>query len=241
MLTLKNVSKTYGKKKALSDFSYTFDHGIYALLGPNGAGKSTLMNIIAGVTKANVGSDVLLDGHTQKELKDLYFSAIGYMPQQQSLIESFTPVQFLGYVAGLKGIDKKTAESEMETLLKSVELWEVRHKKCGGFSGGMKQRLLFAQALLGKPKILILDEPTAGLDPRQRVILRRMIEQYAKENTVIISTHIVSDVEMSADKIIFIKQGKILEQVDRNDIDEGLENRYMTLFGEENYDTDNTL
>lgn len=241
MLELKNVSKMYGKKEALTGFSFSFDNGIYALLGPNGAGKSTLMNIVAGVIEPDDKSELLLDGHTKKELKDTYFSAIGYMPQQQTLIESFTPIQFLGYVAGLKGIDKKTAESEIKKLLKSVELWNVCHKKCGGFSGGMKQRLLFAQALLGSPQILILDEPTAGLDPRQRVILRRMIEQYAKENTVIISTHIVSDVEMSADKIIFINQGKILEQVDRNDIDEGLEKRYMVLFGEGNYDTNDTL
>lgn len=239
MLILKSIDKHYGKKAALNGFSYTFDKGIYALLGPNGAGKSTLMNIIAGVIGRDCG-EITLNGISDRKSAG-YKSLIGYMPQQQALIDTFTPVQFLGYIAGLKGIAKKDAEKQIDTLLYKVELTEHLHNKIGGFSGGMKQRLLLAQAMLGTPEILILDEPTAGLDPRQRVILRGIIEEYAKEHTVIISTHIVSDIESLASEIIMLKGGSIIESGRVADMLFGnaaysLEELYMKLFdgGEKN-------
>ena len=239
MLILKSIDKHYVKKAALNGFSYTFDKGIYALLGPNGAGKSTLMNITAGVIGRD-GGEITLNGISDTKSAG-YKALIGYMPQQQALINTFTPVQFLGYVAGLKGIAKKDAEKQIDTLLYKAELPDHLQDKIGGFSGGMKQRLLFAQAMLGTPEILILDEPTAGLDPRQRVILRGIIEEYAKEHTVIISTHIVSDVEDLASEIILLKDGSIIESgtvgdmLCRNAAD-SLEDLYMKLFddGEKN-------
>lgn len=236
-LELKNVSKHYRNKLALNDFTYSFSSGIYALLGPNGAGKSTLMNIIAGVIEADKGSGVILDDKNIIELGDDYRSHIGFMPQKSALIESFSALRFMKYISGLKGL--KNTDDEISELLKKVELYDNKGEKCGGFSGGMKQRLMLAQAMLGSPDILILDEPTAGLDPRQRVIFRNMIRDYSKNKTVIISTHIVSDIEAQADCIIIMNAGKIIESgtngelIGRNNC-EDIESLYMKLFGEKN-------
>ncbi len=234
-LELKNVSKHYKKKLALNGFTYSFLSGIYALLGPNGAGKSTLMNIIAGVIEADKDSGVFLDGKSVDELGDDYRSHIGFMPQRNALIDSFSALRFMKYISGLKGL--KNTDSEIAELLKKVELYDNRNEKCGGFSGGMKQRLMLAQAMLGSPDILILDEPTAGLDPRQRVIFREMMREYSENNIVIVSTHIVSDIETQADNIIIMKAGEITasgtnrELIDRYGSSE-LEELYMKLFGE---------
>ena len=234
-LELKNVSKHYKKKLALSDFTYSFSSGIYALLGPNGAGKSTLMNIIAGVIAADKESGVFLDGRSIVELGNEYRSHIGFMPQRNALIDSFSALRFMKYISGLKGL--KNTDDEISILLKKVELYDNRGEKCGGFSGGMKQRLMLAQAMLGSPDILILDEPTAGLDPRQRVIFRNMMREYSESKTVVVSTHIVSDIEAQADEIIIMKAGEITasgtnsELLDRYGCTE-LESLYMKLFGE---------
>lgn len=236
-LELKNVSKHYKKKLALSDFTYSFSSGIYALLGPNGAGKSTLMNIIAGVIAADKESGVFLDGRSIVELGNEYRSHIGFMPQRNALIDSFSALRFMKYISGLKGL--KNTDSEIAELLKRVELYENRNEKCGSFSGGMKQRLMLAQAMLDSPDILILDEPTAGLDPRQRVIFRNMIREYSASRTVIISTHIVSDIEAQADSIVIMNAGEIIESgtnaelIGRNNC-EDIESLYMKLFGEIN-------
>lgn len=240
MLELKDISKRYGKKVALHSFSYSFDKGIYALLGPNGAGKSTLMNITAGVIQRS-GGQIFLNGKNIAKQNAQYKAAFGYMPQQQALINTFSPVQFLGYIAGLKGLSKREADEQIPALLKKVELFDNSREKIGGFSGGMKQRLLFSQSLLGSPEIVILDEPTVGLDPRQRVILRGVIEDYSKEHTVIISTHIVSDVESLAAEVIMLKNGRIIEsgrcgEFLKRSGAPTLESLYMKLFdnGDEN-------
>ncbi len=209
-LNVSNISKHYGKHLALDSFSYSFNNGIYALLGPNGAGKSTFMNIIAGIIPQDKDGNVSLNGIDRKQLKSSYKMHIGYMPQQQSLPEAFTAKRFLSYIAGLKGIDKKTAQKQVNELLQKVELSDFIGNKIGSFSGGMKQRLLLTQAMLGSPDILILDEPTSGLDPRQRVIMRSLIKEYAEDHIVIISTHIVSDIENIANEVILLRKGKIV-------------------------------
>ncbi len=234
-LELKNVSKHYKKKSALNGFTYSFSSGIYALLGPNGAGKSTLMNIIAGVIDADKGSGIFLDGKSIDILGDEYRSHIGFMPQKSALMDSFSALRFMKYISGLKGL--KNTDSEIGELLRKVELFDNRNEKCGGFSGGMKQRLMLAQAMLGSPDILILDEPTAGLDPRQRVIFRNMVRGYSESKTVIVSTHIVSDIEAQADCIIIMQSGKIAASGSNSALltqygCSELEELYMKLFGE---------
>ncbi|MBQ8896766.1 MAG: ATP-binding cassette domain-containing protein [Clostridia bacterium] len=209
-MTINGLSKSYGKVKALSQFSYTFNNGIYALLGPNGSGKSTLMNIITGNLKADCGSvmyngkDVLRDG---KEFRE----TLGFMPQTPGMYPQFTVYEFMKYMSLLKGIDSKEVESIISDLLNEVELFDVSNMKIKALSGGMKQRLSLVQALAGKPELIILDEPTVGLDPRQRIIVRNLISRIAVDKTVIIATHIVSDIEAFASRVIMLKKGCIAE------------------------------
>lgn len=210
-LQLQHLSKHYGTKYAINDINTTLTPGVYGLLGANGAGKTTLICMICGVLKPTSGK-IRLDGKTIEELGEHYYSHLGYMPQNFGFYPDFTAREFMRYMAAVKGLDKKKAKTRTEELLELVNLHDVADKKIKSFSGGMKQRLGIAQAELNAPDILILDEPTAGLDPKERVRFRNLISNFAKKKIVILSTHIVSDVSYIADTILMMKDGTFLLQ-----------------------------
>lgn len=237
MLELYNISKKYKEKIALNDVSLKLDNGIYGLLGPNGAGKSTLMNIITGNLEPTEGT-IKWEGKEVKELGSNYRSLLGYAPQQQGMYETFSGRRFLSYMATLKGISKSSMEDEINRVLLYVNMVEKSNQKIGTYSGGMKQRILIAQAIIGNPKLVILDEPTAGLDPKERVRIRERIAELSKDKIILVSTHVVSDIESIAKKIILIKTGKIIDYANVNGLCDkynatNLEDVYMKIFGEE--------
>ena len=210
-LQLLNLCKQYGTKCAVDNVTVNLTPGVYGLLGANGAGKTTLMRMICGVLKPTSGR-ICLNGKTIEELGENYYAHLGYMPQDFGFYPDFTAREFMLYMAAVKGFDKKEAATRTEELLELVNLRDVADKKIKSFSGGMKQRLGIAQAELNAPDILILDEPTAGLDPKERVRFRNLISDFAKEKIVILSTHIVSDVSYIADTILMMKDGTFLLQ-----------------------------
>ena len=217
-LQLEHLSKTYGTVQALKDISYTFKPGIYGILGANGAGKSTMINLITDNVardKGSAGGSILYDGQDILKLGSRFMGIIGYMPQQQGFYEDFSPKAFLRYMAEIKGIKGKnekgqTVKEQIDELLEVVNLTGVAYKKIGGFSGGMKQRVLLAQALLGDPDILILDEPTAGLDPKERIAIRNYIAELSRNKIILFATHVVSDIECIADYVLLLKKGEII-------------------------------
>lgn len=219
-LELKNLKKTYGTVQALKGINYTFEPGIYGILGANGAGKTTMINLITdniGRDKGSDGGAVLYDGEDILKAGRSFRKLVGYMPQQQGFYEDFSPRTFLRYMAGIKGVRGRdsrgmTVRQQIDELLEIVNLTYVANKKIGGFSGGMRQRVLLAQALLGNPKILILDEPTAGLDPKERIGIRNYIAELSKDKIILFATHVVSDIECIADRVLLIKKGEIVAE-----------------------------
>lgn len=210
-LVFKHLSKSYGSNEALTDINMTLDAGIYGLLGPNGAGKSTLMNLLSGNLLPSTG-EILYNGKKISEMGKQFRAKLGYMPQQQTLYPDFTAYRFLSYVAALRGMHKKEAKEKIPWVLHKVGLSDVGMQRIRTFSGGMKQRLLIAQAILADPEVLVLDEPTAGLDPQQRIQIRNLISEIALHKIVLIATHVVSDVENIAKEILFLKDGMIIRK-----------------------------
>ncbi|KPU44372.1 putative ABC transporter ATP-binding protein YxlF [Oxobacter pfennigii] len=207
-LTIKNISKNYGKKQALKGVSFEMENGVYGLLGPNGAGKSTLIRILVGVMGAS-GGEVFMNGINRKSCDREYRRALGYLPQSLDFYPEFSGLDYLRFVAVLKGLKEDDAEKKIKTLVERVGLANDLHRKCINYSGGMKRRLGIAQALLNDPEILILDEPTAGLDPHERIRFRNLVSIFSRDRTVLLSTHIVSDIDSIAKKTIMIKGGKV--------------------------------
>lgn len=205
------LKKNYGENQALRGFSYEFIPGVYGLLGPNGAGKTTLMNIMTENLKPTSGR-ILYDGKDIHELGREYRRHIGYVPQQQQIFSGFTLRRFLLYISGLKGIDRKTADMQISEIVGKVNLENVMDKKLSAFSGGMKQRALLAQALLGDPSVIILDEPTAGLDPNERIRFRNIVSKIAFDRIVIIATHVVPDIQFIANKVIILDKGQLIAE-----------------------------
>ena len=227
-LQLQNVRKQYGTKCAVDKVSARLTPGVYGLLGANGAGKTTLMRMICGVLKPTSGS-IRLNGKTAGQLGERYYTHLGYMPQDFGFYPDFTAREFMLYMAAVKGLDKRQAKKRTEDLLYMVNLTDVADKKVKSYSGGMKQRLGIAQAELNRPSILILDEPTAGLDPKERVRFRNLISDFAREKIVILSTHIVSDVSYIADTILMMKQGRFLLQEPMSTVTDDIKGKVWEL------------
>ena len=211
-IQLVGLDKHYGNNHALKHLDLRIHHGIYALLGPNGAGKTTLMNLLTRSLAPDAGK-ILVNGAEAGQLGKQYLKMLGYMPQQQVLPGYFSALRFLYYIASLKGLDQAAADQQIRDALEKVNLWDRRNDRIGGFSGGMKQRLLIAQAILGDPDLIILDEPTAGLDPRERIRIRNMIASLRRDRIILIATHVVQDIECIADQILFLKKGEIIENL----------------------------
>lgn len=242
-LEIKNISKRYRKKTVLSDVNQSFERGIYGLLGPNGAGKTTLLNIIATVLPPSKG-EVFCDGKNVYDIVQEYHSAVGYLPQKMGFYSHFTGYDFMKYIYHLKG-GKAGDTEQIDELLKRVNLYSVKDNRISTYSGGMKQRLGIAQAFLGKPSVLLLDEPTVGLDLEERAEFKNMVRQTGENSIVLLSTHIVSDIEEIADYILVMNEGKVLQNYDknyyRNYIEKnnlsGLEQYYLQLTGRKLYDS----
>lgn len=208
-LEIRSLTKQYGDFRALSDVSFTLEPGVTGLLGANGAGKSTLMKLMTDHmprTKGEIlwnGKDILKMGRKWREL-------VGYTPQLQGVYDDFTAKRFLYYMGALKGMKKKEIREETDKMLEAVNLTHAAHKKIGTFSGGMRQRVLLASSMLGKPQVLILDEPTAGLDPEERIRIRNDIAELARDRIVLLATHVVSDIACIAKQVLLIRSGKVI-------------------------------
>ncbi|MBR1853251.1 MAG: ABC transporter ATP-binding protein [Lachnospiraceae bacterium] len=229
-LVIDRVTKQYKNKIAVDRLTFALQPGVTGLLGANGAGKTTLMRMICGILTPT-GGTIALDGTPVTE--ERYRAVLGYLPQDFGYYPEFSGRDFLLYFGALKGLDKTQAKRRTEELLELVGLADVAKKKIKTYSGGMKQRLGIAQALLNDPQVLILDEPTAGLDPKERVRFRELIAEIGKESIVLLSTHIVSDVEHIADRILMMKDGQIIWQGSWNEEEGSLEEFYMKKFSQE--------
>ena len=231
-LQVEHLCKSYRKKEALQDVSFTLRKGIYGLLGENGAGKSTLMRMMATVDFPSKGN-IRYGGKDIFGMDEGYRSLIGYMPQDYSVYPGFTAKDFLEYMGVLKGIPKTKLKDRIMEILEFVDLSKAADKKVKTFSGGMKRRIGIAQAIINEPEILILDEPTAGLDPKERVRFRNLIEDWGKENIILLSTHIVSDIEHIADNVLMMKEGQLIFSGRWDETKGNLEDFYLEQFGRE--------
>lgn len=205
------LTKSYKKKMVLDHVSAVLNNGVYGLLGANGAGKTTLINIFVGILKGD-GGKILVDGEDAAKLGKEFLSKIGYMPQYPVFYKDFTVLDFMLYMCALKGIPKREGRERTMGLLEIVNLAGAVGKKIGALSGGMRQRVGIAQAMLGNPEILILDEPTAGLDPQERIRFRNLISRFSQDRIVLLATHIVSDVEFIANEVMLLKEGKLIRK-----------------------------
>ena len=210
-LSLDRLSKQYDSKIAVDSISATLTPGVYGLLGANGAGKTTLMRMLCGILEPTSG-EVLFNDHEITAMGATYRNMLGYLPQDFGYYPNYTAMEFMLYMAALKGIPRNIAVKRIKKLLTTVDLNHVASKRIRTFSGGMKQRVGIAQALLNNPKVLFLDEPTAGLDPKERVRFRNLLSEYAGDKIVILSTHIVSDIEAIADEVLLMKKGRIVQR-----------------------------
>lgn len=210
-LEFHGLTKCYGDFCALDHFTATLDTGIYALLGPNGAGKSTLMNCLAGITAPTDGY-ITYNGNDISSMGENFRAVLGFMPQYPGFYPNFTARQLMQYIGEMKGLKWKEAKLRADEMLKAVNLYDVKDKKIREFSGGMKQRVGLAQALMNHPQVLILDEPTAGLDPKERIRFRNLISTLSKNMTVIFCTHIVSDIETIAKEVLLLHRGNLLKK-----------------------------
>ncbi len=226
-LTIDRLTKQYKNKIAVDRLSFSLTKGVTGLLGANGAGKTTLIRMLCGILVPTSG-EITYNGISVSD--EHYRNVLGYLPQEFGYYPEFTGKDFLMYFAALKGFTKKAAEVRVNELLELVGLSQVQKKKIKTYSGGMKQRLGIAQALINRPEVLILDEPTAGLDPKERVRFRNLIDEIGKESIVLLSTHIVSDIEHIADHIIMMKNGQIIWQGSHKEIEGDLEDFYMEQF-----------
>lgn len=211
MLYIKGVTKNYGESCILKNINIEFENGIYGILAPNGSGKTTLIKMISTLIFPSDG-EILFQGKNILDIGEEYRNLLGYLPQRFGYYKNYSPTTFLMYIAALKGLKKEKAEKKIKELLDMVALSDVTNKKMKKFSGGMIQRVGIAQALLNNPKILILDEPTAGLDPKERARFRNLLSELSRDRIIIISTHIVSDIEAIANQVVMIKDKVIIHK-----------------------------
>lgn len=230
MLEIKELTKKYGDFTALDHIDVTLDKGVYGILGANGAGKSTFLNLLTDNIKRSSG-EILYNGTEILSMGAAYRRKVGYTPQLQGIYEEFTAGQFLRYIGSLKSMDHRVCREQTGELLKLVGLDQVAQKKLGSFSGGMRQRVLLAAAMLDDPEILILDEPTAGLDPEERIRLRNHIAQLSKDRIVLMATHVVSDIECIAEKVMLMKKGKLLRYASPLDLMEEIDGKVREFTG----------
>ena len=211
MLEVKNLTKRFGRQTAVNDMNIQFKNGIYGLLGPNGAGKTTLLSMIMGALRPDQG-EIFFEGKSLSKDRKNFNSKVGYLPQGPLFYKEFTGLEFLEYICVLKNISRQSRSQQIDRVLREVNLNDAKNKRIGAYSGGMRQRLGIAQALLGDPQVLVFDEPTAGLDPIERIRFRNTLARFSNEKTIIIATHIVPDVESIAHAVVVIKDGVFITQ-----------------------------
>lgn len=232
-LEISNISKIYNNKVILDNISFQLFGGIYGLVGPNGAGKTTLMRIICDILPQDKGY-ISFDGMKKEDLDEKYRDLLGYLPQELGFYEHFTGEEFLRYIAVLKGLTKKETDKKVQETLELVNLTYEKKKKIAKYSGGMKRRLGIAQALLNDPKILILDEPTVGLDPMERIRFKNLLSRISVNKVIILSTHIISDIEGLATEVILMNKGSLIGKFSPDELLESVNGKVFEIKIEEN-------